>query len=272
MAEKETIGLCIAIEALDDIANHALFTMRDVQAFPGEAELIFDTSVHRDLFLVRLLDFVKEGGAKSLTGVEGSCLGVVKHWALNPSFDQAGSANELRSSITELEEWLQAKSPVSLWLPTLDIDAKLSISRLEFITIAGNCSKHNLSRLTGVSKRVMTILTEHGFSVDAEMIPLALEDFREHLSENYFVYYSTWLAELLNNIRWALHTYLWPTFLASYKPEADGTYHYVYPASIASKIPQQWFWRLMNHVRSEPKLKRFVGAHYLKDESSLEWK
>ncbi|MDQ0045390.1 hypothetical protein [Variovorax boronicumulans] len=64
--EKEAIGRCIGMEAIDDIANRLLFHVRDVEAHPGEAELIFDTGVHKDLFLIRLLDFVKEGGDKRL--------------------------------------------------------------------------------------------------------------------------------------------------------------------------------------------------------------
>lgn len=268
--EKEAVGLCIAMEAIDDIANHLLFHMRDVEEYPGEAELIFETGVHKDLFLVRLLDFVKEGGAKSLTGVEGSCLAVLKSAAQNPSFDHNSSVSELARSVTELEEWLAAKPTVNLWLPTLDLQARLSISNLDLITISGNHSKHNLSRLTGVSRIVASVLRDHGYQVDDEMLPLALDDFRDHLAENYFVYYSTWLAELLNHIRWGLQTYLQPTFDASIRREPDGRYRYEYPLSITSKIPRQWFWRLMNNVRREPNLKKFKGARYLKNESSLE--
>ena len=270
MAEKETIGLCIALEALDEIANHSMLTMRDVQQFPGEAELIFESGVHRDLFLVRLLDFVKEGGAKSLTGVEGSCLAVLKNAALHPSFDKENSVSELERSISTLEDWLNAKSTVNLWLPTLDVQAKLTISRLDLITISGNHSKHNLSRLTGVCRLVAASLREHGHDVDEEMLPLALDNFREHLSDNYFVYYSTWLAELLNNIRWGLQTYLLPTFAASYEPDANGIYRYAYPEQIVNRISQKWFWRLMNNVMRQPNVKRFRGAFYLKNKSSLE--
>lgn len=268
--EKEAIGLCIAMEAIDDIANHLIFHVRDVKAYPGEAELIFDTGVHKDLFLIRLLDFVKEGGAKSLTGVEGSCLAVLKSAAQNPSFDHNGSASELARSVIELEEWLAAKPTIDLWLPTLDLQAKLSISNLVLITISGNHSKHNLSRLTGVSGITASVLKEHGYQVDDEMLPLALDDFRDHLAGNYFVYYSTWLTELLNNIRWGLQTYLQPTFDASIQREPDGMYRYDYPPSITGKIPRKWFWRLMNNVRRGPNLKKFKGARYLKNESSLE--
>lgn len=83
--------------------------------------------------------------------------------------------------------------------------------------------------------------------------------------------YSTWLSELLNNVRWGLQTYLVPTFASSYKASSDDslTYSYEYPYHIQEDVPRQWFWRLMNNIRARPYLKKFVGAHYLKQESSL---
>jgi hypothetical protein len=257
---------------VSDIANHSLLTLRDVSAYPGEAEAIFQTRVHRDLFLIRLIDFVKESGSKQLTGVTGSCLAVLKEACSTGCFDVNGSVAELRNSVEALEAWLSEKKEITLWLPTLDINAKIKISRLDFLNITGNHSKHNLSRLTGVSRDVAKILNEHGYSVPEEQIPLALDDFREHLAENYFVYYSTWLAELLNNIRWGLQSYLTPTFVLSYKsdPTDAPANRYQYPPEITNTVPREWFWRLMNNVRSRPYLKRFSGAHYLKKESSLE--
>ena len=148
-AEREVIGLCICLEAVDNIANHALLTLRDVSAYPGQAEVIFQTCVHRDLFLIRLLDFVKESGSKQLTGVTGSCLAVLKEACTTKSFDVNGSVTDLRNSIEALESWLSYKKAVTLWLPTLDIKATIDVSRLEFLNIIGNHSKHNLSRLTG---------------------------------------------------------------------------------------------------------------------------
>lgn len=272
-AERETIGLCICLEAVGNIASHALLTLRDVSSYPGEAEIIFQTSVHRDLFLIRLLDFVKENGSKQLTGVTGSCLAVLKEVCATKSFDVSGSVADLRRSIEALESWLSYKKAITLWLPTLDINATIDVSRLEFLNIIGNHSKHNLSRLTGVSRDVAKILSNHGYSVPEEQIPLALDDFREHLAENHFVYYSTWLSELLNNVRWGLQAYLEPTFAHSYRAglENSPAYSYEFPADIQGDVPRQWFWRLMNNVRARPYLKQFVGAHYLKQESSLEW-
>lgn len=271
-AETEAIGLCICVEAVGDIANHLLLKLRDVSAYPGEAEVLFHDRAHRDLFLIRLLDFVKESGSKQLTGISGSCLAVLKKACTTRSFDVDGSVSDLRNSIQALEEWLSHKKSITLWLPTLNVNATLDVSRLEYLSITGNHSKHNLSRLTGVSREVANMLKAHGYSVPEEQIPLALDDFREHLAENYFIYYSTWLAELLNNVRWGIQTYLTPTFERSYMvgPEDSLVYSYEYPNDIQQDIPRQWFWRLMNNVRARPYLKKFVGARYLKEASSLE--
>lgn len=275
-AEKEAIGLCISLEAVGDMANHALLELRDVSSYPGEAEVYFHTHIHQELFIIRLLDFVKESGDSKLTGVTGSCLQVLQSACTTCSFDQKGSIGTLKESVEALDSWLHYKTPIKLWLPTLDIEADIEVSRLDFIAISGNHFKHNLSRLTGVSKHIHSILAENGYTVPIpiEQIPLALDDFREHLQENYFVYYGTWLAELLNNIRWGLQVYLKPLFLMSYKKEnpEDISYKYEYPEEIQHEAPRQWFWRLMNNIRSEPYLKKFAGAHYLKEQSSLEWR
>lgn len=271
-AEREAIGLCICLEAIGDIANHALLLYRDVSGFPGEAEVIFHSPIHRDLFLIRLLDFVKEGTDKNLTGISGSCLQVLKHACHIQSFNKNHSVYDLKESIETLESWLNHKNEITLWLPSLNTNATISVSRLDFLKISGNQSKHNISRLTGVSKGITKILLNHGYTVSEEQIALALDDFREHLTENYFIYYGTWLSELLNNIRWGLQTYLMPTFIHAYilEDHISGMYRYDYPFDIESEIPRQWFWRLMNNIRTGPYFKKFKGAHYLKKESSLE--
>lgn len=265
-AEREAIGLCIAIEAVDDIANHALLELRDVASISGECEVYFHSHVHEQLFLIRLLDFAREKGDETLTGVSGSCLQVLEAACKTRAFDSEGSVEALAAATAALSSWLHSVTPFRLWLPSLDLDANLEIPRLDYLHVAGNQSKHNLSRLTGVSKRIQRILADHGYEVPIAQIPLALEDFQEHVQEDYFVYYGTWLAELLNNIRWGLQDYMQPTFRASYTPdpEEDGRYSYRYPAGIRGEAPRAWFWRLMNNVRRGPLFKRFAGAHYFK--------
>ena len=265
-AEREAIGLCIALEALGDIANHSLLKLIDVSSFPGEAEVHFPSRVHQQLFLARLLDFAKETGDASLTGVKGSCVSVLQAACESRCFDQSNSVASLKDSTAALVGWLETKTPLKLWLPSLDLEAKLNVPRIEFLYISGNQAKHNLSRLTGLSKRIRSLLKDHGYEVVLDQVPLALDDFQEHLQEDYFSHYGTWLAELLNNVRWSLQEYLLPTFNASLKrgPDDELRYTYDYPATITNQVPRAWFWRLMNNVRSGPFLKRFEGAHYMK--------
>jgi len=236
-AEKEAIGLCISLEAVGDMVNHALLELRDVSMYPGEAEVYFHTHIHKELFIIRLLDFVKESGDSRLTGVSGSCLKVLQSACDTCSFDQEDSVKFLRESVKELDDWLNYKTLIKFWLPTLDIEADIEVNRLDFISISGNHCKHNLSRLTGVSKYIHSILDSNGYAVPLEQIPLALDDFREHLQENYFIYYGTWLGELLNNIRWGIQSYLQPTFSIAYTKDDpnDIRYRYEYPRAIASK-------------------------------------
>ena len=266
IAEREAIGLCIALEAVGDIANHALLELTDISSFPGEAEVRFPSRAHQQLFLARLLDFAKETGDESLTGVKGSCLSVLQAACESRCFDQSNSVAFLEKPTAALVDWLAAKTPLKLWLPSLNLEVTLNVPRIEFLYISGNQAKHNLSRLTALSKRIRSLLSDHGHDVTLEQVPLALDDFQEHLQEDYFSYYGTWLVELLNNVRWGLQEYLLPTFKVSLKrvPDDDIRYMYEYPAAIVNLVPRAWFWRLMNNVRAGPSLKRFEGAHYLK--------
>jgi hypothetical protein len=268
--EIETIGLCISLEALNDIANHTLLEVRPVASLPAESEVYFRSPIHQEMFLIRLLDFTKEKTTRSITGVSGSCLDVLGAVSTSRCFDINGSAMSLTDSVTALRDWLEAKTKLKLWIPSIQINAEIVLSRSLLLFILGNHVKHNLARLTGVSETVGKLLREHGYSVQEEQIPLALEDIHEHLQENYFVYYGTWLAELINNVRWGLQDYLTPLFQESYVSLQDNRYEYKYPPDLSDVVARQWFWRLMNHVRSQPYISRFTGAHYLKRVSSLE--
>ena len=112
------------------------------------------------------------------------------------------------------------------------------------------------------------MLKKHGYDVAPEQVPLALDDFREHLHADYFIYYASWLAELLNNVRWGIYRYLLPMFRASFLPDPDGGigYTYKYPRTITNDSAKEWFWRLMNQCRSEPYVRPFSVAQDMKNE------
>lgn len=266
IAERESIGLCIAVEAINDIANHALLDAPKLTDSSDEAEVRYKSRVHQHLFLIRLLDFAKEGGDESLTGVRGSCLSILLAACESRSFDSGGSVGGLEQATAALKGWLNTETTFKMWLPTLELDVELTVPRIDFLYILGNHAKHNLSRLTGISRHIAEILTRHGHRVELEQVPLALDDFREHLQEDYFVYYGTWLAELMNNVRWGVQEYLQDTFRKAYRLGPDLMYSYNYPDSIIHETPRAWFWRLMNHVRTGPYIGRFVGSRHMKKE------
>lgn len=265
-AELEVIGLCVSLEAVGDIANHALLDVpRSIE--PGaEIGVRYKSRDHQHLFLIRLLDFTKEGGDETLTGVKGSCLDVVRAACQTRSFDIDGSILALEQAAAELHRWLHSETTLRMWLPTLKLDARFTVTRIEFLYILGNHAKHNLARLTGISKYISKMLARNGYTVEPDQIPLALDDFREHLQEDYFVYYGTWLAELINNVRWGMQDYLKPVFRRAYSAGVDQSHSYIYPASIVHDTPRAWFWRLMDHVRTGPHIGRFVGSTYMKKE------
>lgn len=267
-AEYESIGLCIATEAINDMANHTMLQIGDLDDPLGEAEVRFPSRTHQGLFLSRLLDFVHESANAELTGVNGSCLGVLESACTIRSFEYNGSAASLVDATGALRTWLNAETTLKLWLPTLDIDALLTLRRVDYLYISGNQAKHNLARLTAVAKKVGKILNDHGYYPPLQLIPLALDDFKVHLAEHFFVYYGTWLAELLNNVRWGLQEYLQPTFQRAYvKLPGEFAYEYRFPAEVVDAVAQEWFWRLMNHMRTGPYFHRFSGAAYMKRES-----
>jgi hypothetical protein len=265
-AELDTIRLCVALEAINGIANHAMLDVPRIIEPGTEIEVRYKSRQHQHLFLIRLLDFAKENGDEAITGVKGSCLEALLAACHTRSFDIDGTVFALEQAAIALDRWLHAETTFRMWLPTLGLDAKLTVNRIEFLFILGNHVKHNLARLTRISRQIAELLKRNGYIVELEQIPLALDDFREHLQEDYFVYYGTWLAELTNNVRWGIQDYLMPTFQRAYRPGADLMYSYNYPDSIVHDTPRAWFWRLMNHIRSGPYIERFIGSRYMKRE------
>lgn len=268
--EQETVGLSVCISALNNIVNHALVELREVKKYPGECEVYFHSNIHQQLFLLRALDFVKENGDKNLTGVKGSCVDVLKTACQSASFDKNGSINDLRRATEQLDEWLKYQSSATFWLPDLDKNVTLNVSRLELLHISGNQSKHNISRLTGVSKKFQEILRRNEYTIELSAVPFVIDYFYEHLSDNYFIYYGTWLTELLNNVRWGIREYLYPCFQETMIRKGEFRYTYRFPEGINDETSKKWYWEMMNGVLTDPYLKRFAGAHYLKDRSSLE--
>jgi len=274
-AAREAIGLCIAAEALGDIVNHALLDFTPVNTRPGEMEVRFKSRAHRDLFLIRVLDFVHEKGASTLLGDKISCLGVLERAAAEQVLSPGAAADELASAAREARVWLEQPIRPKFWLGNIDADVRLNVTRLQLLRISGNQAKHNLARLTFVSRDLHALLAEHGYDVPIEKIPFALDDLREHLSENLFLYYGGWIAELMNNLAWAIHRYITPLYCRSYRSldgEMEGMYRFEPPHGVEpNTVEHAWFHNLMNYARRNPHVQPFRTSRFLREQSSLEW-
>ena len=273
--EREAIGLCICCDALQELVNHSMLQVTPVSVYPGEMEVRFQTGVHRDLFLIRLLDLLSEKGAGTLLGERISGLGVLEKTATHRVLSPGNAGDNLDTAVAAMKDWLEASITPKFWLPNIDLDVRMTVTRHQLLKISGNQAKHNPSRLTVVSKEFKDLLEMHGHLVPLEVIPFVLDDLRDHLSDNLFIYYGSWIAELLNNVRWGIQRYLEPTFEQAYRTidgGFSGQYRFEVPTGIRPQSPSHtWFHNLMDHVRKGPIVPPFRASRFLREQSSLEW-
>ncbi|MEN5204982.1 hypothetical protein ABE473_11020 [Stenotrophomonas sp. TWI700] len=273
----EVIGLSIAFEALKSMVNRSMLDVLHLSDGSGEVEVRFKSTPHRDLFYIRLLDFAHEGGSRRLLGTatDMSCLEILETVGSAPRLSTPESAQELAHAAAQLRTWLEHTVQPKFWLGDIDINARLSVTRLRLLKIVGNQAKHNMSRLTGVCGQVQKLLADNGHDVAFELMPFAIEDLRAHLGENMFIYYGSWLAELLNDLTWALYRYVRPIYqrqIVFEEGPLPGFYRYEPLAGVDPKSPAHfWLYRLLNDARSTPYIPPFRASHYLKQQSGLEW-
>ena len=96
---------------------------------------------------------------------------------------------------------------------------------------------------------------------------VALDDFYQRFHEDILVYHTTTIAELLNNLRWAIHEYLLSEFERAYIPppyEKDPRYSFKYPPGLENPYARSRYWDVMNSVRAKPWVPRFTGTPNLK--------
>lgn len=260
--EKEIVGLWIACGSLDSLVNHELLTIYG----EGETtEVHFETATHQRLFNILLLDFL-ENVDETLMETQGSCLEILVGACRSASFDENGSVKSLKGSVDTLRTWLNAEIIVPTWLPSIDQQIDLKLQRRESIYICGNISKHNPARLTGAAKRLADILGRHGVTVNSIQALNVLDDFYRRFHDDIFNYHSTVIAELLNNVRWGIHDYLATAYLKAYlqDPNDPMKYSYRFPAGVSDGFSKSCYWDLMNLVRRQPYMKRFIAHRLLK--------
>jgi hypothetical protein len=260
--EQEIIILKADKEIIDTMVNYEMMSL--VGADPNSS-IRFKSSTHQKFFNIVLVDFLSRTDRKSPIK-QTSYLGAMKDISEDPSFNVGDSIKPLRGATQGFIDWLDQEVKVNVWLPSIDTQTTLDISRKSFLKMCGNISKHNFLRSFRVAEDLQKNLAKNGVSVTIEESLLALADFYERFHTDILNYHGSTIAEFLNNIRWGIYEYLQPEFHSSIVWESGDPpkYRYRYPNAVTSRLAKECYWELMNEVHSAPYMRKFTVTKSLK--------
>ena len=259
--EEEVVFLKAIIEIIDSVVN---FEMLSLHGSDPDSSVLFSDITHQRFFNVVLVDFLSCTDKKAPVK-QNSYLGALRAISANPSFSAEASVTELHNATCVFVDWLNQTVSVDVCLPSINTTT-IQITRLSFLKMCGNISKHNILRSMGVVEELQQMLTASGSTVELEDAMLALDDFYERFHADVLNYHSSTLAEFLNNIRWGIYEYLQPELRRSMVWE-DGVppkYRYIYPKEVVNNFAKQCYWELMNEISTPPYVRRFKVTKYLK--------
>jgi len=253
--EEEVVFLKATLDAIGSMVNFALMSLHGNDP---DSSIVFESPTHQQLFNVALVDFLSRTDKRAPVQ-QKSYLEALRHIAASPSFSVDDSIASLRVATADFSNWLDAEITVDVWLPSIQVQTPLRVSRVQYIKMTGDLSKHNFLRSVGVAEDLGALLSKQGVQVEIDAAILALDDFYEWFHDHVLNYHSSTLAAYLNELRWGIHDYLGPEFSRSIVWERGDPpiYRFTYPPGVTSRFGQESYWALMNLVRSKPYMRRF---------------
>ena len=260
--ESEAVLLKAALDLIGEAANATVFR---VTGTDPDSQIQFDSSLHQQFFNIVLVDFLSETDRDAPLKSKNFLAGLADV-AAKPLLSTPSSAAALALGVKDFASWLTQDVQVDAWLPSIEKQITLTLTRSKFIRICGNLSKHSFLRTFRVAKELLGLIEEAGESATLEEASLALDDFYERFHTDILKYHSSTIAEFLNNIRWGIHQYLYPEFERSFNwgTQNPPMYSYDYPGGLQSAYARTVYWDLMNAVRSPPSMRRFKVTRWLK--------
>jgi len=266
--EKEVIVLESVCDHIDRMVN---FSLLELLGNDPQSQILSKDTNQQKLFYILLADFLSVADRRGPIG-KTSFLGGLSDVCADPQFSINRSEVELKEAVECFRNWLNEKMCIDVWMLSLGKYVSISISRFDAIKMTGTVSKHNNLRIRGVAKKLQEVASESGVSICIEEALRTLPEFYERVHNDILIYHSSYICEFLNNIRWAIHTYLKPEFnRSSYWDEARNrrlgeriAYGIRVPESIKSQDTRACYKGLMDKVRSEPYMRRFVTTDVLK--------
>jgi hypothetical protein len=260
--EQEATFLKATWEAINSMVNLSLLSLHGDDP---DCSVLFHNRNHQQLFNIGLVDFLSKTDRRGPVA-QSSYLAALGQISETPHFSVEDSIEGLRRSTSDFATWLNDTIVVDVWFPSISLETPLRVSRLRYIKMTGDLSKHNFLRAVGVAEDIQSLLASQGVEIDIGSAMLALENFYEWFHDHVFNYHASTISEFLNNIRWGIHDYLQPEFARSIVHDLDNPpmYRFTYPPGVDSKFGQQTYWDLMNLVRGRPYMRKFKVTRWQK--------
>lgn len=263
--EQEIITLKAVLDMIGDMVNYEIMK---IYFTDPDSSVMFKTMTHMAFFNIILVDLLSKP-SEFFVGDE-SYIHRLKRICANPRMGEIQAIEELREAVYAFDSWLSEKVAIqNRWFPSLNLQIDISIERQLFITICGNITKHNFTRLTRQAEKLRKIFSDNGKSVSLDKCIVALQDFRQQFYVDIFHYHSSTIAEFLNNIRWGIYSYAAPVRACCVVNRYDEDLRvnaniYPCPRDVTSDLGKTCYSDLMNDVMRQPYIQRFEVAKYLK--------
>ena len=279
--EREAIILNATLCMIDDMINHNIFM--PLGESRRETNLLPTTQLALVQFGTLLRDFLSPVIAKGskpmpfgLTKPSNSddptdytTLFYLKQIGTNPLIGT--EFDPVDAIVSRFASWLNETAFVpGVWLPSISAELDLRIKRIDFIRTSGDMGKHNFLRLEGQARRVQRILSENDVEVDLGEAYLALPDVWDWFHTHLFAFHASNIAEFLNNIRYAVRSYVTPLARASSGviDVHDGIEHYTFerPNEITREFACEQYYGLLQNSLRQPSFPEFSVSSSFKNQ------
>jgi hypothetical protein len=266
--EREILLLKATMESINNMVNYGVFKFHHKDP---DSSVLFLTNIHQQYFIIVLTDFLS---LETFESRKADLFKQLQRVCKNPCYNV--NTKGLETATNGFRDWLEQDVEFEhdgdtrkLWFPSIDQEIALKITRLDFIRICGNISKHNPLGLNRQAAAIRNIFENNNINISLTEALLIMDEFYEQFHNDLFIYHSSTIAEFLNNLRWAIYEYLQPLFKKSTEHYWDDalrlqSYRYHYPEGINNEYIKTIFWNLMNDVRSKPYIPRFKVTRHLK--------
>ena len=224
------------LQLIDEMVNHEIMKVTQNGTYH---EFKFHGVMHQKFFNIILVDLLSEPNSQ-IVGAKEHYTEALQWICRNPQFDSDGSINSLNEASQRFNDWLEDLVEFTV---VTQSDKCIRVKRKDYLMICGNMSKHNIAKLSRVVEKYRKILADSEIDIDFDGALESLEVFYETYS-GVLNYHGGRIAELLNNIRIGIHSYLKSKFLRSYTPDRDisGKYSFDIPIGIQREYARKVYW------------------------------